>query len=220
MILPLNIFIPPTYHTKIKLWYPNKQTHWMLRSTVFALMYKWIWLDERLKRYSSLKQVGSDLQCSTPALLVLSCSVLLHCWFPGAYFSCTAGFQVHTSHALLAMEGLKDGWPLIKTVFHHKFHCMHKIIVFNWCIKHNPRLEVWKYETTYAHWCDHALALCQEWQWIPDAASSQSCHLSIAPSYTCRSQRCRSQCSDLKVVIRSTKNSWKMRNFLPVTAVK
>ena len=36
------------------------------------------------------KQVGSDLQCSTPAQLVLSCSVLQHRWFPGVYFACTA----------------------------------------------------------------------------------------------------------------------------------
>ena len=87
-ILPLHIFIPPTYHTKIKLWYPDKQTHWMLRSTGFELMYKWIWLDERLRKYSSLKQVRSNLQCSTPgfqvhtshALLVSRCILLMHCW--------------------------------------------------------------------------------------------------------------------------------------------
>ena len=35
------------------------------------------------------------MQCKTPAQLVLSCSVLLHCLFP-----------VHTLHVLLAMKGL------------------------------------------------------------------------------------------------------------------
>ena len=38
-----------------------------------------------------LKQAGSDLQCSTPAQLVPSCSAFLHSWFPGVYFACTAG---------------------------------------------------------------------------------------------------------------------------------
>ena len=31
------------------------------------------------------------MQCSIAAQLVLSCSVLLHCWFSGVYFTCTVG---------------------------------------------------------------------------------------------------------------------------------
>ena len=63
----------------------------ILHSVVFKLMYEWIRLDAWLRRYSSLKEVGSDLQCSIPAQPLLSCSELLHCWFPGAYFAHTAG---------------------------------------------------------------------------------------------------------------------------------
>ena len=64
----------------------NKPSYFMLHSVVFKLMCGWIRLDEWLRRYSSFR----DLQCSTPAQLVLSCSVLQHRWFPGVYFACTA----------------------------------------------------------------------------------------------------------------------------------
>ena len=70
----------------------SKPAHFMLHSVVFKVMYRCLRLDEWLKKYSILKlKVGSDLQCSTPAQVVLSCSVLLYCWFPGIYFACTAG---------------------------------------------------------------------------------------------------------------------------------
>ena len=68
----------------------------MLHSTVFKLMCRCIRLDRWLRKYSSLKYVGSDLQCSTPALLVL----LLHCWFPGIYFACTAGDE-RVNHVII-----------------------------------------------------------------------------------------------------------------------
>ena len=51
----------------------------------------WIRLDEWLRRYSSLKWVGSERQHSTNGQLDLSCNVLPHCWFPGVHFTCNAG---------------------------------------------------------------------------------------------------------------------------------
>ena len=54
-------------------------------------MYWWIRLDGWLRKYCSLTDIGSDLQCSICAQLVLSCTVLLHHWFPSEYFACTAG---------------------------------------------------------------------------------------------------------------------------------
>ena len=55
-------------------------------------------MEEWLRRFKIQQfKIGSDLQCSTPAQLVLSSSVLLFC---------TAGFQVYILHALLTMKGL------------------------------------------------------------------------------------------------------------------
>ena len=74
-------------------------------------MYGWIRLDKRLRKYSSLKQAGSDLQCSIHAWLVLSCScgVLLHCWFPGVCFACTAGNERVNKKIAWEVFGKKPG---------------------------------------------------------------------------------------------------------------
>ena len=43
-----------------------------------------------VKKIQQLK-IGSEMQCKTLAQLFLSCSMLLHCWFPDlVYFACTA----------------------------------------------------------------------------------------------------------------------------------
>ena len=55
----------------------NKPAQLVLHSAVFKLMCRCIRPDEWLRSYSNLKWVGSDLQCSTPAQLVLSSALLV-----------------------------------------------------------------------------------------------------------------------------------------------
>ena len=100
----------------------------MFHSIVFKLMYGWIRLDLWLRGYSSLKWVGNDLQCSTSTQLVQSCSVLLHCRYPGVYFAYTAG------NALLVIKGLKERfhWTESKTKWDPDLLVLSTTSFFSW----------------------------------------------------------------------------------------